>query len=194
MIRHWGRPVYCSVFRFQLEGIAPAAVWPQLADVGNQCRLWRRRNYVNEERSVQRIAYTGHSVVGAALIVILWLRAGDVDTILARLDSDNREVTRLIGLNLRDLTSAFPLLQVPGGMLHTPRVFDLTFLEERGVGPSLDRYRGAWHSDRTTFFIVTVSHQGDSVAADDCSRQPSDRSRRKSPDHDHTARIECLRE
>jgi hypothetical protein len=54
-------------------------------------------------------------------------------------------------------------------------VFDLTFLEERGVGPSLDGYRGAWHSDRTTLFILTVSHQGDSAAADDCSRRPSDR-------------------
>ena len=60
------------------------------------------------------------AVVGAALIVILWLRAGDVDTILARLDSDNREVTRLIGLNLGNLTSAFPLLQVPRRMLHSP--------------------------------------------------------------------------
>lgn len=35
------RPVYCSVLRSQLEGTPPAAVWPQLADVGDQCRLWR---------------------------------------------------------------------------------------------------------------------------------------------------------
>ena len=185
-----GRPVYCSVLRSQLEGTAPGAVWPELADIGDQCRLGRLQNHVNEKGSVQRITCTGYSVVRAALVVILWLRAGDIDTIFARLDSDDRKVTCLIGLNLRNRTSAFPLLQVPRRMLHTPRVFDLTFLEERGVGPSLDGYRRPWHSDRTTFFIVTVSHQRDSAAADDYSRQSSDRSRRDAPNHDYIAGIE----
>ena len=188
------RRVCCSVVRSQCEGTAPTAVWPLLADVGDQCGLWRGRNYVNEEGRVKGIAYIGPYGVRAALTVILWLRARDVETVLARWDSNNPEVTRLIGPNLRDFASALPLLQVSRRMLHTRRVFDLTLLEKRGIGPSLDGYRGPRHSDRMPRFIVTMSHQGESPAAHDCSRQLSDRSRCIAPDHDDTARIQFLRE
>jgi hypothetical protein len=110
-----------------------------MADVGDQCRLWRGRNQVNEEGSVQRNAYPGaRHYVGDALIVILGLRAGYVETILAGFDSGHRELTRLICFNLSDLVSALPFLQIPRRMLHTARVLDLPFFEENGIGPNLD--------------------------------------------------------
>ena len=188
------RGVCCSVVRSQCEGTAPTAVWPLLADVGDQCGLWPGRNYVNEEGRAQGIAYISACGVRAALTVILWLRAGDVETVLAGWDSNNPEVTRLVGPNPRDFASALPLLQVSRKMLHTGRIFDLTLLEKRGIGPSLDGYRCPGHSDRMPCFIVTMPHQGESPAAHDCSRQLSDGSRFIAPDHDDTARKQCLRE
>jgi hypothetical protein len=119
--------------RSQCEGAATAAVWPPYADVGDQCDLWRGRDYVNEEGRVQGIACVGPYGVRAALAVIFWLRAGDVETVLAEWDSDNPEVTRLISLNLRDFASALPLLQVSRRMLRTRGIFDLTLLEKRGI-------------------------------------------------------------
>jgi hypothetical protein len=147
-----------SVVRSLCEGAAPAAVWPPHADVGDQCGIWRGRNYVNEEGRVQGIAYVDPYGVRAALTVILGLRAGDVETVLAGRDSDNPEVTHFIRLNLRDFASALPLLQVSRRMLRTRRIFDLTLLEKRGIDPSPDGYRGSRHSDRMSCFIVTMSH------------------------------------
>jgi len=115
----WGsrarREKFVSVVRSQLEGTAPATIWPPLADVCDQCGLWRGRNHVNDEGSLQRNAYLSarHYAVGAALIVVRWLRAGYVETILAGFESANREVARWICLNRSDLASALPLLQIP---------------------------------------------------------------------------------
>lgn len=157
-----------------------------MADVNEQGGFGGGRNYINDKGSVQRNAYflAGNHIVGTALIRILWLRARYINAILARCEWRNREATSLIGLSCRDLASALPLLQIPRRMLHATRILDLTFLEERGIGPRFDGYRGAGHNDRTPFFIVTMSHQVDPPATSDRPRQLSDRRRCIASDHD----------
>lgn len=176
--------------RSQCEETAPTAVWPLLADVGDQCGLWRGRNQVNEERSVQRNTYSGaRHYVGDALIVILWLRAGYVETILAGFESRNREVTSLIGRSCRDLTPTLPFLQIPSRWLYTSKVLKLVFLEEGSIGASLDGYPSAGHSQRVPFFIVVMTHQVYPSAANYCPGHLPHCRRCIASDDDYIARI-----
>ena len=119
----------------------------------------------NDKGSAQRIAYTSHSVAGAAFIVILWLRAGDVETIVARLELRNLELACLIRPDLKDCTSTLPVLQIPTRRFHARRVVNFALLKELGIRPASDRNRGARHGDRAPFFIVTLPHQVYSPAA-----------------------------
>lgn len=188
------REVSGLIDRFLFEGFASATIWPPLADVNEQGGSGCGRNYINDKGSVQGNAYflPGNHIVGTALIHILWLRASYIQAIFARCELRNRKAASLIGLSCGDLASALPLFQIPRRMLHAARVLDFTIFEERSIGPGLDGYRGAGHSDRTPFFVVTMSHQVDPPAASDRPRQLSHRRRRIASNHDYAARIKRL--